>query len=240
MASNQRYDIASAVADADIVVAKARAAVDAMACGRAVYVYDVFGGDGWVTPGTYPALEADNFAGLATGRTIGVAELERDLVDYDPSMGVANRDLAVQHHGARDHVARLLSAVASAGARERPSTPLRELARLTALQWSWEGIARESRHAQAALGARLAAVEQGAAESVADAERRAAESVALAEQRSAEVVVLRARLDAIRRSRAWRSASGYWRVRDRLRRGGPAPDQADEARRASPARQTVA
>ena len=113
---HQQYDIASAVADADIVVAKSRAAVDALACGRALYVYDFFGGDGWVTPETYPQLEADNFAGLATGRTIGVAGLARDLADYDPSMGTVNRDLAVQHHGARDHVMRLLSAVASAGA----------------------------------------------------------------------------------------------------------------------------
>ena len=31
---------------------KEPAAVDAMACGRAVYVYDTFGGDGWVTPET--------------------------------------------------------------------------------------------------------------------------------------------------------------------------------------------
>ena len=241
-APNQQYDIASAVADADIVVAKARAAVDALACGRALYVYDFFGGDGWVTPETYPRLEADNFAGLATGRTVGVAQLRRDLADYDPSMGVANRDLAVQHHGARDHVARLLSAVGAAGAQERPSAPLREVARLPALQWSWEGVARESRHAQAVLASRLADVEQGAVESAAGAERRAAESVALAGRRTAEVIALRARLDAIERSRAWRSASLYWRFRDRLRRGGPAPDHSDDASlppTPSPARQTV-
>jgi hypothetical protein len=53
-----------------------------MACGRAVYVYDMFGGDGWVTPEAYPALEADHFAGQATDRVIGPAELERDLADH--------------------------------------------------------------------------------------------------------------------------------------------------------------
>ena len=72
------------------------------------------------------------------------------------------------------------------------------------------------------------------------AELRAAESAALAEQRSAEFVVLSARLDAIRRSRAWRSASGYWRWRDRLRRGAAPPDQGDEASPSpEPARQTL-
>jgi hypothetical protein len=58
-----------------------RAALDAMACGRAGYVYEVFGGDGWVTPELYPALEADHFAGLATVRVIGPRELARDLAD---------------------------------------------------------------------------------------------------------------------------------------------------------------
>ena len=53
----------TALETADIVVAKSRAALDAMACGRAVYVYDTFGGDGWVTPAAYAALEADHFAG---------------------------------------------------------------------------------------------------------------------------------------------------------------------------------
>ena len=30
------------------------------------YVWDTRGGDGWVTPETYPALEADGFTGAAT------------------------------------------------------------------------------------------------------------------------------------------------------------------------------
>ena len=85
--AQQRFDIAPALEGADIVVAKSRAALDAMACGRAVYVYDTFGGDGWVTPEAYAALEADHFAGQATDRVIGPAELRRDLADYDPDMG---------------------------------------------------------------------------------------------------------------------------------------------------------
>ena len=56
-------DPAGEIAAADIVVGKARAILDAMACGRAAYVLDVAGGDGWVTEERYAAMEADNFAG---------------------------------------------------------------------------------------------------------------------------------------------------------------------------------
>jgi hypothetical protein len=141
----QSYDVAKEVADADIVVAKARAALDAMACGRAVYVYDVFGGDGWVTPSLYPALEADNFAGQATGRVIDAAALEADLADYRAEMGTVNRDLILQHHSARDHVIALLDAIKQIAPQERPVAPFQELARLIALRSAWEVTAREFR-----------------------------------------------------------------------------------------------
>jgi hypothetical protein len=121
-----RFDVAQALHGVDIVVAKSRAALDAMACGRAVYVYDTFGGDGWVTPETYPAMEADHFAGQATDRVIGVRELERDLADYHIGMGTVNRDLVLQHHGARDHTIEFVIAVAAAVERKRGVTPASE------------------------------------------------------------------------------------------------------------------
>ena len=217
--AQQRYDIAAALESADIVVAKARAALDAMACGRAVYVYDTFGGDGWVTPEMYAEMEADTFAGQATDRVVGVAELERDLADYHPGMGMANRDLVVQHHSARDHVIEFLAAVTALAAQGRPPMPLRELARLTALQWSWERFAREAQHAQALLHERLLVAEQAAA----SAEREAAEHAANAERERAEVLVragevadLQAELDAIRASHTWKLARPYRRWRGRL------------------------
>jgi hypothetical protein len=43
----------SDIAEADIVVGKGRAILDAMACGRPAYIYDMFGTDGWVTPEHY-------------------------------------------------------------------------------------------------------------------------------------------------------------------------------------------
>ena len=215
-AGQQRFDIAAALESADIVVGKSRAAVDAMACGRAVYVYDTFGGDGWVTPDTYAAMEADHFAGQATDRVIGVEEMERDLADYDPRMGAANRDLVIQHHSARDHVIELLSALVGPP-KERPAVPLRELARLTALQWSWERSAREGQHAQASLHERLVVAEQ-ASEASATAANVERERAATLERAAGAAVALRAELDTIHASRAWRLAASYWRWRERLLR----------------------
>ena len=172
----QTYDVAAAVADADIVVAKSRAALDAMACGRAVYVYDVFGGDGWVTAESYPALEADNFAGQATGRVIDAAALAADLADYRPEMGATNRDLVLQHHSARNHVIALLAAIDGRAPRGRSPAPLREMARLIAMQWSWELTAREFRSMHWPLREHAARSEQlslAAAETARQAEARA-------------------------------------------------------------------
>jgi glycosyltransferase involved in cell wall biosynthesis len=214
---SESYDVTTAVAGADIVVAKSRAALEAMACGRAVYVFDVFGGDGWVTPEIYPALESDNFAGMATGRVVDAGQLARDLADYDPAMGVANRDLILQHHSARDHVVEMLAALAEhSPPAERPTLPSAELARLSAVQWSWERMAREHRDREGWLRDRVGQAEAAVADAgdvVADATRERDEAVVRAGQLERELSVLSARIAAMRATKAWRLASRYWRLR---------------------------
>jgi hypothetical protein len=121
----------------DIVIGKARVIVEAMACGRAAYVYDYNGGDGWVTPETYARHAADNFAGQSMPDVIDADGLRRDLAAYRPEMGPANRDLAVLHHSAARHVHALVDLfrdLAPSAARP-PGDSLREMARLVALQW---------------------------------------------------------------------------------------------------------
>lgn len=235
----QTYDVAVAVADADIVVAKGRAALDAMSCGRAVYVYDIFGGDGWVTPEGYAALEADNFAGQATDRVIDAAALADDLRGYRQEMGVVNRDLVLQHHSARDHVIALLSAIGERAPQGRSPAPLQEMARLIALQWSWEPTAREFRsmhwplreHAARSeqLSLKAAEAARQAAEAARQAERERDDALAHARQLEArladstsadEVIALQRQLDAIRATRVWRLATAYWALARRLRRSG--------------------
>ena len=110
-----------------------------MACGRAVYVYDFTGGDGWVMPEAYPSMEADNFGGQVTDWMPSSERLASDLHDYRPEMGVANRDLVLAHHTASDHVHALLGLFRRLNPRARPvAAPLREVARLVRLQWTTE------------------------------------------------------------------------------------------------------
>jgi hypothetical protein len=188
--TEQSFAVQEAIADADIVVAKSRAALDAMACGRAVYVLDVFGGDGWVTPDLYPAFEADQFAGQATDRVLDSTVVTRDLAAYSPEMGSVNRDLVLQHHDPRAHVLALLEAIGGLAPQERPRAPLQELARLTALGWSWEETAREFRGMFWPMRGHAVRAEEGRVAAVAAAQQAAAERDAarreLDEARAAE------------------------------------------------------
>ena len=196
----------SVLADADIVVAKGRAAVEAMACGRAVYVYDQFGSDGWVTPETYAALEADNFAGQAAAAVPSAERLARDLGAYDPQMGMANRDLAVHHHCARRHAEALVQVLATASPRvETAATPHRELARLVQVQWQTE-----------ARGFALAAENRALLGRVKEAERERGAERTRANQAERRLAGLRERR-VLRAARAVRRAARAVARRDRAR-----------------------
>lgn len=128
-----QLDVRPAIAAADIVVAKGRAALEAMSCARAVYVYDAFGGDGWVTPACYPALEADGFAGQAMPTPRGPADLAADLADYRSSMGWLNHELVRTHHASRRHAVALVALLRDGGASGREVTMLDEVSRLARL-----------------------------------------------------------------------------------------------------------
>lgn len=129
-----------AIADCDLVIGLGRCVVEAMAGRRAAYVYGIAGGDGWVTPETYPALEADGFAGTALPEIVDANRLNRDLRDWTATMGLRNRHLASQHHDASAHAVALIEHL---GADRRddiqPVTQAAdELARLVRLEWhSW-------------------------------------------------------------------------------------------------------
>jgi hypothetical protein len=143
------FDVRPEIAAADIVVAKARAALEGMACGKAVYVFDVFGGDGWVTSDNYAALEADNFAGQATDRPVDRRGLAADLDRYDPDMGWINREIVVTHHCARSHAQALVEVLRGPPPR-RPDSASSPAAAARTVRSAWRmqqraaGIAREA------------------------------------------------------------------------------------------------
>lgn len=124
--------------EADIVFGKAKVIHEAMGCGRAVFVLDHNGAEGWVTADNYAVLVADNFGGRSNPRPYDAESLAADLHKYDPAMGLVNRDLIVAHHDAIAHAAGLMEIVRrhvhDPGPRPDPANAA-ELARLTRIAW---------------------------------------------------------------------------------------------------------
>ena len=151
------FDVRPEIAQADIVVAKARAALEAMACGKAVYVFDGFGGDGWVTADSYPALEADNFAGQATDRPVDRHRLAADLDRYDPDMGWINREIVIRNHSARSHAHQLVELLRGPSPRRPDSvSSAAATARTVRYAWRMQRRAASSAREAAALRAQVA------------------------------------------------------------------------------------
>ena len=125
-----------AVADADVVIGLGRCVLEAMAAGRAAYVYGIAGGDGWVTTASYEMLEADGFSGKLRGTPLGIDAMAHDLQGWNPGMGHANRELACAHHDACAHAIDLVALIRRLGAGDgEPLAHADELARLVRLEW---------------------------------------------------------------------------------------------------------
>jgi hypothetical protein len=203
-----------AIWEADIVVAKGRAALEGMACGRPVLIFDEFGGDGWVTPDRYPAMEADNFAGLSGPPIASREQLADELARYDRQMGLANRELVLAHHGARAHAQQLCQLLEGVDPPRRvEGAPLRELSRLIGLQWRAEMRAVNFEAAGRRLSEQAARAGQAAAEATRELEASRRQGAALA----TEADLARRARDDTERERA-RLADELVRTRDELHR----------------------
>lgn len=154
-----------AIADADVVIGLGRGVLEAMAAGRATYVYGIVGGDGWVTPEQYPAMEADGFAGTALRDVVIDADrLAEDLTSWNEHMGEINRDLSSAHHSAREHAVALVDLARELGRSQPADLSLsEELAHLVRLQWRSEGRAEASLAETVRLRSLIAELEQEAA-----------------------------------------------------------------------------
>ncbi|HZO07600.1 MAG TPA: hypothetical protein VFB52_14520, partial [Solirubrobacterales bacterium] len=188
-----------AIADADIVVGYGRSVLEGMAMGRAAYVWDYAGGDGWVTPESYAAHEADGFSGAGSEAVIDAARLRADLAAYSPELGEFGWDLVRLHHSAAKHAERLVDVMEAASA-PRPEAAASELARLVRLRSRAEirvdGLETENKRMREAL----------------EAQHQRAEA-------------LEAQLGTVLRSRSWRLLELPRRLaaklRERLLKGGP-------------------
>jgi hypothetical protein len=198
-AAGQTEDPRPALFAADIVIGYGRSILEAMSCGRAAYVYDRSGGDGWVDPESYPAIEAGGFSARSGRGVVDAEQLREDLGRYDPTMGPVNHDLVIVNHRANVHAERLIELLEEA----RPPSirgPLEEMARLVRLEWR----ARVDTQALGVYNARL----QGEVQRFAE----------LAEERREEAP--RAAVQAAAETAARYEATASWRLTRPLRRLG--------------------
>jgi len=159
-ATGQATDPRSALFDAEIVIGYGRSILEAMACGRAAYVYDWNGGDGWMTAESYPAIEADGISGRSGRVIVDLARLREDLRGYSASMGPVNHDLVIAHHRAGVHAQELLELFERlAQPSARPRGPLQEMARLVRLEWrarvEVQALGHENAHLRGLLMERM-------------------------------------------------------------------------------------
>lgn len=164
-ADGDTTDPRAALARAEIVIGYGRSILEAMACGRAAYVYDWHGGDGWVTAESYSEMEADGIGGRTTGRTIDAQRLAEDLLGYEADMGPVNHDLVMAHHRANVHAQELVGLFERlARPPSRSRAPLEEMARLVRLEWRAQGDVQALSRENARLNALLGESEQRAKE----------------------------------------------------------------------------
>jgi hypothetical protein len=179
--------------DGDVVLGRGSAVVEALAEGRAAYVYGDDGGDGWVTPERYELLEADGFSGRAEPSATTFERLRDELGDYDPALGPAGQELA-QAHDARAHAQQLVAAFDELEPRRDPvDAPLRELARLVRVEAATARRAYAHAQEAEATATRALTLERELADTreqnerltreVEELRRRAEEAAALEEQR---------------------------------------------------------
>jgi hypothetical protein len=150
-----------ALAGGDAAIGIGRCVIEAMAARRAAYVSGVVGTDGWVTPRSYPALEADGFSGRATRVVLTDERLEADLASWTPELGEQGKDLAFANHDALAHARDLVGLWQRLGALTGgPPDAAAELARLARMAAGQQQHALESANEAAVQRSRAVALQR--------------------------------------------------------------------------------
>jgi hypothetical protein len=102
----RRWDVETALNDADIVIGQTRCTLEALACERNAIVCSGwepelgYGLDGMVTPDNYRRLLRDNLTGRQTGTRPTVESIAAELARYDPDLGPTMREVVRREHDA--------------------------------------------------------------------------------------------------------------------------------------------
>ncbi|HDZ85462.1 MAG TPA: glycosyltransferase [Candidatus Moranbacteria bacterium] len=113
------WNIEELINNADLVVGLGRGAYEAMACGRAVIIYDersydsIQGADGIVIPDNADEVAKNNFSGRRFKKKFTVHNLIAEMEKYDPVMGEFNRKYALENFNIEKQVDKYLELYAN-------------------------------------------------------------------------------------------------------------------------------
>ncbi len=99
------WDVEEEINRADLVFALGRSAIEALACKRAVIVFDYNGADGLVTPDTFHLFRLRNLSGRTHRRQYTEDTLQKEMERYDPSTAETIYEVVRREHDVR-HMAR--------------------------------------------------------------------------------------------------------------------------------------
>jgi hypothetical protein len=109
------WNVEDKINAADIVITLGRGAYEAMACGRAVIIYDsrpyspFKTADGIVTRSNAKKLATHNFSGRTNKLNWLVGEIKREIKKYKPTMGEDNRKIALASFNVKKQVEKYIN-----------------------------------------------------------------------------------------------------------------------------------
>ena len=101
---NETWDTVNAINACDLIVSVGRGAIEAMACGRALVIYDDRGyypaySDGYFLPEIGPEVSTFNYTGRCFKTQINATELSEMFKHYIAHDGQSNREYCMMNHG---------------------------------------------------------------------------------------------------------------------------------------------
>jgi GT2 family glycosyltransferase/spore maturation protein CgeB len=98
-------DVENWINQSDLVVTLGRGALEAMACGRNVLVYDINGADGMITKENFYKLRENSFSGRTYRKKLTINSFKKELLKYDKSRGKKLGELVAKEHSPEKIVA---------------------------------------------------------------------------------------------------------------------------------------
>lgn len=102
------WEVEEYINEADLVISLGRGALEAMACGRAVLIYDYLGSDGLLNENNYQEIRKNNFSGRRYRFVYNSIDLINELNKYSSSDSEKNRAIILKSHNSSINVDALI------------------------------------------------------------------------------------------------------------------------------------